>query len=255
MTLNNFLTVITVTYNSERNIRDTLESILKQTEKPDELLIVDGGSSDNTLSICKKYETKLPLRVFSGPDDGIYDAMNKGFKYSKGGIIGFLNSDDVFAYEDCVKDLKCAFDDKNTHIVYGNLVYVCSNNLSLTTRKWISGEYTEDKFETGWCMPHPAFYIRRSVYEDVGEFNLDYDLAADYDFICRCVLNKNFTVKYLDKILVKMREGGATGRNWRNIIRQNLQILKIVQRRNRRTNFIRFILRKIVLKVHQRLRK
>lgn len=255
MSSNNFLTVITATYNSDSTIQDTFESILKQTEKPDEVLIIDGGSSDNTLSICKKYEEKLPLRIISEPDNGIYDAMNKGLRHSKGGIIGFLNSDDVFAYKDCVKDLKSAFDDENIHIVYGNLVYVYPSNLNRITRRWISGEYTKDKFEKGWCMPHPTFYARKIVYEEVGEFNLEYDLAADYDFIWRCVLNENFRVKYLDKTLVKMREGGATSRSWGNIVRQNLEILKIIQRHKIRVNLTKFIFNKLILKIYQRLRK
>lgn len=249
------LTIITATYNSASTIRDTLDSVVQQESIPGELLVVDGGSTDETLSIVNSFKNKLPIRILFGPDNGIYDAMNKGLRHAKGDIIGFLNSDDILAYDRCIEDIELLFKKTATDIVYADLVYVSATDINKITRRWISGTYTKAKLNTGWCMPHPAFYIRRNVYKHIGEFNLDYDLAADYDFICRCLLSNKFNVEYLNRVIVKMREGGATNKSVKNVIKQNIQILNSVQNRKHYTNIPMFILRKLFLKVSQRLSK
>ena len=247
------LSIITATYNSQETIKDTLESVLRQTVLPDELLIIDGNSVDDTLTIVNSYLDKLPIRIISESDEGIYDAMNKGLRHCSCEIIGFLNSDDVFATQTCIHDLKNTFDTFEADIVYGNLVYVAADNLNRVTRRWISGLYSPDKLGSGWCMPHPAFYIRRHVLQSVGHFNLKYRLAADYDFIWRCLLTEHFNIVYLNKIIVKMREGGATSGSLINIFRQNIEIVDIVRNCKVDVNIPMFLFNKVVLKIVHRV--
>ena len=181
--------------------------------------------------------------------------MNKGLMLSKYNIIGFLNSDDIFAYDDILESVAHRFSTQKADIVYGNIVYVDKKNLSTVKRSWITGEYDQKKLSRGWCMPHPAFYINRKVLNHVGNFNLEYDLAADYDFILRALMMEKFNICYLDKIFVKMRVGGATNKNIKNIFKQNLQIANSLKKNHRKISFLYFFLAKLYLKIVERYKR
>lgn len=220
------ISIITVVYNNEKTIRDALNSVLGQTYKEIEYIIVDGKSKDNTVSIIKEYENKLGYFI-SEKDFGIYDAMNKGIKAATGDIIGILNSDDLYHDSTIIETVVTQFSQNPTlDIVYGDLVYVKSDNVDKVVRNWKSNAYDTNFFENGNVPPHPSLFLKKKVYEEAGLFNLDFKLAADYEFMLRIFKKHNFKSKYINTIIVKMRLGGATNQCFTNIKNQNLEILR-----------------------------
>lgn len=199
------ITLITVCYNSEKTIADTLESVLHQTYDNYEYLIIDGKSKDNTLKIVKDYEKKFKgkMKVVSEKDKGLYDAMNKGIKMSTGDIIGTLNSDDVLARPDAFNLIVNSYK-KDTDVLYADLIYV-DEKLENPVRDYISGKSTSK----AWCPAHPTMYIRKKVFDEIGYYNLKYKVSADYDFMVRLNTN-NCKFQYLKEYLVLMRMGGVS---------------------------------------------
>ena len=196
------ITIITVCVNAEKTIKDTIESVLKQSYKDFEYIIVDGKSSDDTLKIISKYDDKR-IRLISEKDKGLYDAMNKGIKLATGEIIGTINSDDILASEDIFQTIIDNFDE-NTDVIYANIKYY-NEDFSKVKRDFISGTKENDYF----CPAHPSMYVRKQIYEKIGTYNINYKIAADFDFMVRCNLN-NVRYKYIDKYFVYMRYGGKS---------------------------------------------
>jgi glycosyltransferase len=221
------ISIITVVYNNRQTIEDCILSVINQDifEKV-EYIIVDGGSTDGTLEILDKYKPFLS-NLISEPDLGIYDAMNKGISASTGNIVGFLNSDDLYYNSEILKIILQKFEEiPYLDILYGDLVYVSRNDINNFVRMWHSKSYFNSFFENGNVPPHPSLFLQRNVYESAGKFNLNYRLAADYEFMLRIFKKFNFKSMYLPTILVKMRLGGATNKNWKNIYRGNVEILR-----------------------------
>lgn len=202
------ITIITVTYNSAATIRDTLESVKKQDYPNIEHIIIDGASTDNTLQIVKEYPSVS--RIVSEPDSGIYDAMNKGIKIATGNIIGILNSDDIFADNSIIVDVAKVFERTKIDAVYGNLSYFRSGEEDKVVRLWRTKPYYERFFEDGELPPHPTLYVRKEIYDEIGVFRTDYKIAADIEFMLRLLKVKKAQSFFLDKIMVKMRLGGAS---------------------------------------------
>ena len=219
--------IVTATFNSASTVRDTIESVLAQSSTDYEYIVVDGGSKDETLTIVKEY---MPLfngrmRYISEPDNGIYDAMNKGFKMAKGDILALINSDDFFCdIEALVKISKCLDDNPLTDGVYANLCYVSPKDKNQIVRKWVTGN--QRPFKKGWLPAHPTFYIKRALYEKYGYFNLDYKLAADFELMLRFVEKYGIKLVYLEEYLVHMRLGGATSKSIRNVVKQNKECVR-----------------------------
>lgn len=220
------ISIITVVYNNEKTIKDALNSVLGQTYKDIEYIIIDGKSKDNTVSIIKEYENKLGYFI-SEKDFGIYDAMNKGIKVASGDIIGILNSDDLYQDSTVLEAVMTQFiQNPALDIVYGDLVYVKSDNVDKVIRNWQSNAYHTNFFENGNVPPHPSLFVKKKVYEEAGHFNLDFKLAADYEFMLRIFKKHNFKSNYINKTIVRMRLGGATNQSFSNIKIQNLEILQ-----------------------------
>lgn len=213
------ISVITATYNSEKNIAGCLSSVYNQTYKKIEHIIIDGMSSDNTLPIIKEHQSKN-LKIISEKDSGIYDALNKGIQLATGDIVGFLHSDDIFYSENTLKNIMDIFENKNIDAVYGDLVYV-SQDLSKTVRYWKAGAFSLKKLKSGWMPPHPTLFLRKSVYDKYGKFDTTFKIAADYDFILRVMSNQNLQIVYLPEVVTKMRIGGASNKSITNIIRKS----------------------------------
>jgi glycosyltransferase involved in cell wall biosynthesis len=197
-----------------------MNSVLNQTYGNIEYIIIDGGSTDGTVDVIKKYERKVS-RWLSEPDRGIYDAMNKGILQSSGSIIGFLNSDDMYADNKVIEQIVNCFVKNEADTCYGDLVYVDRFNINKTVRFWKSGSYHKNNFIRGWMPPHPTFFAKRSVYERLGLFNLDFPLAADYELMPRFLYKHDISSTYIPQCLVFMRTGGACSpgfNTFRNII-------------------------------------
>lgn len=202
------ISIITATYQSARTLRDTIDSVARQTWPGIEHIIVDGGSSDETLGIVASYPHLA--KVVSEPDRGIYDAMNKGIGLADGEIVGILNSDDFYADERVIAEISACFEDPLVDAVYGDLDYVHPDDVSRITRRWRAGHYQPGAFRWGWMPPHPTFFIRRRLYEQFGGFNLEMGTCGDYELMLRMVHRHGARLAYLPRTLVRMRAGGAS---------------------------------------------
>nr|ELR5079723.1 glycosyltransferase [Providencia rettgeri] len=192
------ISIITATYNSSKTIIDTILSLEKQTYSNIEYIIVDGASSDNTLDIIKKYSTKIST-IISEPDKGIYDALNKGIMASTGDIVGFLHSDDIFAYPNAIEDLVNTLVNDESQAIYADLEYVSKENTENVVRRWVSGSYKHENLKKGWMPPHPTFFMKKELYKEHGVFDLNFKISADYDSLLRYLWLHNISVSYLPK--------------------------------------------------------
>lgn len=224
------ISLITVCYNSEKTIEDTLISVLNQTYKNYEYIVVDGLSNDNTLGIIKQYENKFndKLKCISEKDNGLYDAMNKGIKIATGDIIGILNSDDIL-YDENVFELisKSFYDDIDG--IYSNLILM-NNDFTKVTRNFKSKKITKKK---GFHPPHPTLYVKSEIYNKYGNYNLDYRIAADLDFMYR-IINNNVNLKYIDSCFVKMRTGGTSTNGLKGYYKNFKESYKVLKNNKRR---------------------
>ncbi|MGA1846340.1 glycosyltransferase family 2 protein [Deferribacter abyssi] len=219
------VSIITVVYNNKDTIKDAIESVLSQTYKNIEYIIIDGASTDGTVDIIRNYGDKID-KFISEKDNGIYDAMNKGIKLASGDIVGILNSDDFYVDNRVIEKVVDVFENNNCDSLYGDLVYVNKDNIDKIVRYWKSREYKEGLFKKGWHPAHPTFFVKREVYEKYGMFNLDFKIAADYELMLRFLEKYKITTAYLPEVMVKMRVGGESNRSIKNIIRANIECYK-----------------------------
>ena len=213
------ISIITATYNSASTIQDTLRTVAEQSYPGIEHIIVDGLSNDATLEIVKTFP-HVSVAV-SRKDHGIYDAMNKGIALATGDVVGILNSDDFYATPSVLASVMQLFEDETIDAVYGDLVYVDAVNTGKIVRNWRSGTYTAQSFYRGWMPPHPSFFVRRSVYERYGHFDLRLRSAADYELMLRFLLKHRIKAAYLPQRIVCMRTGGASNASFKHRIRAN----------------------------------
>lgn len=207
------ISIITVCFNSNKTISRTIESILAQKRIQLEYIIIDGASKDNTMEIVNSYRKEFGEKGFlyiikSERDKGIYDAMNKGIKLASGDIIGILNSDDYYASDDVLASVEKTFDGNNIETAYGNILYIKNGK---PFRYWKSGIY--NSFKLGWMPPHPAFFVKKEVYDKYGLFRLDCGTAADYELMLRFLEKNKVSTIWIDKIFTYMEAGGASGEN------------------------------------------
>ena len=225
------LSIITATYNSERTLRDTMESILNQTFQDFEYIIVDGASKDATLDIIREYEPRFQgkMRYVSEPDKGIYDAMNKGFAMATGDVIGILNSDDFFTSDDVLQAVVDGFAGEYVDAVYADIHYVNTDDLTKCVRYYSSSVFRPWMMRFGMIPAHPSFYCRKAVYDQYGSFDTTYRIAADFEILLRLIFIHRIRTRYVKKDFVTMRLGGAstTGYgSWSLIMKEHLQIMK-----------------------------
>ena len=207
------VSIITVCLNSEKHIRQTIESVLNQTYKNIEYIIIDGCSKDKTIGIIKEYKPLFEGRMkwVSEPDSGIYDAMNKGIRMANGEWIGILNSDDWYETDAIQSIVKTANLNPEAEIIHGNINCVGEKG------EIISIGDGGSKFETllvKGLMPvsHPATFVKKEVYDSFGLFSLDYKIASDYEFILRCN-EQRVKFFYINKILTNFRITGVSNTN------------------------------------------
>jgi len=214
------ISVITAVYNNRDTIAQALDSALAQTHTDVELVVIDGGSTDGTLQVLQGYADRLAVLV-SEPDRGIYDALNKGIAHASGEVVGFLHSDDLFADAAVLSTIAAAFADPETDAAYGDLLYVSKDDPGKVVRTWRSDAFSAARLARGWMPPHPTFYVRRAVYEQLGGYDTSYRIAADYDCVLRLLGKGGVRAAYIPEVLVKMRVGGASNRSLRNILQKS----------------------------------
>lgn len=249
------ISIITATYNSERTLRDTLDSILAQTHQDIESIIVDGASKDGTIDVIREYEPRFDgrMRWISEPDKGIYDAMNKGIQMASGDVIGVLNSDDFYYDERVVEDIANAFSQKDIDCVYGNLVFINEKDKNTILRIWKGSQHQCGDFLQGWHPAHPTFYCKRIWFERFGGFNLRYAVSADFELMLRFIEKGQIRNTYLDRYFIKMRMGGESTGSIYNIITGNRNILKALRDNGFKPSQF-YLLRRLIPKLWDRIK-
>lgn len=208
------VSIITVTYNSEATLADTIRSVLRQSYKNIEYWIIDGDSKDGTVEVIKHFEPffKGNLHWISEADNGLYDAMNKGIRRCTGDVIGILNSDDFFTSNNVIERMVKGFPN-DADAVYGDVHFVKANNVHKNIRYYSGRIFSPSLIRFGFTAPHPSFYIRKSVFQKYGCYDTNYRIAADFELIARLCYIEKIKTKYLHIDFVTMRIGGTSTRN------------------------------------------
>lgn len=203
------ISIITSCYNREKTIRGAIESVLSQDYTDIEYIVVDGASTDGSLAIINEYKNRIS-KIISEPDHGMYEAINKGIRAATGDVIGLLHSDDFFYDNHVISHIVKKITDTGADFLYGNGLFVNSEDTNKVIRKWIGGTYRTWKVRHGWLPLHPTCYIKKDVISKRGLYNETYKIAADSDFLFRYLLGGDLTVAYLDEYIVRMRMGGLS---------------------------------------------
>ena len=214
------ISIITVTYNSAQTLEQTIQSVLLQDYENVEYIIVDGQSTDDTLSVIRNYRHKIAHFV-SEKDKGIYDAINKGIALASGDIIGILHADDFYSNDSVLSKVAKTFKETKADAVYADLHYVNKDDTNKIVRTWKSGNYTDGKFLFGWMPPHPTFFVKKEMYTKHGAYSLELRTAADYELMLRLIHKHKIKLAYLPEFIVKMRVGGQSNSSLKNRIKAN----------------------------------
>ena len=244
------ISIITATFNSGKFIESCIKSILKQNYKKFEIIIIDGLSTDSTIKKIKKLLDKHNnIKFFSEKDLGIYHALNKGIEKANGDIIGFVHSDDLLYNKNVLSNIIDVFKNSNIDGVYGDLKYVEKQNTNKVIRYWKSKDFKPNLINKGWTPPHPTLYLRKKVYEKHGLFDLNYKISSDYDFMTKIFMDNTFNFKYIPKVITKMRVGGISNKNIKNVLIKSLEDYKVIYRNG--SGGIITLLRKNTSKIKQ----
>lgn len=221
------ISVITVVFNRADTIGQALDSVASQSYPHVEHVVVDGASSDGTLEVIEGRRT-AQMRVLSEPDEGIYDAINKGMALASGDVLGLAHSDDELADRDVLADVARAFAEPSVDAVYGDLVYVRNDRPAEVLRHWVAGAYAREKLARGWMPPHPTLFVRRRVVETFGGYDTDYRIAADYEAVLRW-FSRELEVRYVPRVLVRMRTGGESNASLGRIFLKSREDLRALR--------------------------
>jgi len=223
------ITIITVCFNSAETIADTLLSVAEQDYESVEHIVIDGGSHDATLSIIEQTPNRIS-HLISETDHGIYDAMNKGLNLATGDVIGFLNSDDVYAHRSILSTVMALLKDSQVDACYGDIIFVEAYNPDRVVRYWKAGLYASKRVAQGWMPPHPSFFAKQSAYALSGGFDPSYQLQGDYEMAIRLLEKQKISTIYLPETLVRMRMGGASNASIRNVIKGNIEAYRAARK-------------------------
>lgn len=207
------ISIVTATYNSSATVRDTIESVLKQSYQDFEYIIVDGNSKDNTIDIVKEYESKFNgrLKWISERDKGIYDAMNNGIQMATGDVVGILNSDDFFTSDNILERVAKEFDMNSAlDAIYGDIHFVKDEDLTKCTRYYSSSYFRPWLLRFGFMPAHPSFYVRKEIYEKYGLYDLQFRTSSDFEMMVRLFGKHKINAQYIPMDFVTMRTGGES---------------------------------------------
>ncbi|MCD8176745.1 MAG: glycosyltransferase [Tannerellaceae bacterium] len=228
------ISLITVTYNSDKTLADTIESVLNQTYTDIEYIIVDGNSTDKTVDLIKVYEPLFHGRMkwVSEKDKGLYDAMNKGIKLASGDVVGIINSDDFYHRSNVIEHVAKVMQDNNVDVVFGDVRFVNPDDLNRTKRYYSSGKFVVNKFRFGFMPAHPTFFTYKSYFEKFGYYKLDYKIAADFELLVRFLYTYRLCFKYIPLDIMKMRLGGVSTASLKSNLIMNREIIRACKENN-----------------------
>tara|TARA_R110000850_G_scaffold62235_2_gene141827 strand:- start:287 stop:1030 length:744 start_codon:yes stop_codon:yes gene_type:complete len=232
------VSIITVCFNSESTIEDTLQSVASQTYPDIEYIVVDGLSTDGTNDIVKKYSDIVAVHI-SEKDKGLYDAMNKGIQRATGDVVGILNSDDVFFDETIIQQVVDGF--KDNDCLYADVGFYKGEILDVKVRHYSSQGFSVQKLARGMMPAHPSLYIRRGLFEQVGYYSQSYRIASDFDMVARLFSVRNFKSSYIPSEFVKMRLGGISTGGLRSNYLLNREIIHSCKANNIKTNWLKVL--------------
>ncbi len=223
------ISIVTPTYNSINTIKDSIESVYSQSYSNYEHIIIDGASTDGTHEWLE-VNSRLHSHLISEPDGGIYDALNKGFLLATGDVLGLMHSDDFYPSSNILEEVSSIFLNPSVGVVYGDLDYVSKVDIGKIIRRWRPGIFDKNKLRFGWMPPHPALFIRRSLFQKLGGFDLRYSISSDYDFLVRLFTSSGFSSIYLPQTLMKMRVGGVSNRSFPKMAQKSYEDYLIIKR-------------------------
>lgn len=229
------ISVVTVAFNAAGTVAQTLDSVIAQTHPEIEHIVVDGGSTDGTPEIVSRYGNQV-ARFISEPDNGIYDAMNKGVALATGEVIGFLNADDMYAHDRVIEMVASRMQQGDLDALYGDVAYFRSENPRRLVRRYRSAHFRPSRIGWGWMPAHPALFLHRCVFESSGPFRTDYRIAGDFEFVARVFHADQLCYRYLPEVLVQMRIGGVSTGGWRNTLLLNQEVLRACRENDIRSN-------------------
>ena len=224
-------------FNSSGTISHTIRSVLQQSYPNIEYIIIDGGSTDGTVDIVNSYGTSISKFV-SEPDNGMYDAINKGIKLATGDVIGTLNSDDFFCNNTVVQKIADAFNEESTDAVLGDVQFVDTKDNTRIFRYYSSKRFHPGKFKYGFMPAHPGFYVRRNFFETLGYYKTDYKIAADYELLIRFLYTHKIRYRYLSMPFVSMKRGGVSNKSIFSNFLLNKEIARACRENGIKTNYL-----------------
>lgn len=239
------VSIITVCYNSATTIENTIKSVLLQTYKNIEYIIVDGNSSDNTLSVVNEYNSKIS-KIVSESDKGIYDAMNKGIALASGDIVGLLNSDDCYSNEDVIRQVVDSFRQNSSDMFFADLKFINGDNKIL--RYYSAKRFSPTKLKFGIMPPHPTLFVKKEVYQKYGNYRLDFKIAADYEMFVRLLIVEKLKYSYMNSCIINMLAGGVSTSNFNSNKIINEETVKALKVNGIKANYL-CILRKYPTKI------
>jgi len=240
MRTNLLVTVITVCYNSANSLDAALKSVALQDWPNVEHIVIDGGSTDRTLAILERYKNHLSYMV-SEPDNGIYDAMNKGLDRATGDIVCFLNADDQYASSHVLSHVVKQMQEHQLDALLGDVAFFNSTDLTRIVRRYRSDRFSPKKLAWGWMPAHPALFLNKSVVQRVGRFKTNYRIAGDFDYIARAFYGQSLRYQHMPEVLVHMQTGGASTAGWRSKVLLNQEVLRSCKENGIPTNMFKII--------------
>jgi glycosyltransferase involved in cell wall biosynthesis len=234
------MTVITVTRNSATTLPDTLRSVAGQSLARVEHIVIDGASSDATAEVINLHGAHV-AKLLSEPDCGIYDAMNKGLRLATGDVVGFLNADDRYINSGVLERVATLMSEEGLDVLFGDVVFFRGDDTQSIVRRYRSDRFHPGRLAWGWMPAHPAFFMRREIYQRIGSFRTDYRIAGDFEMMTRIFQDDRLRFRYVPEILVMMRSGGVSNAGWRNSITLNAEVLRACRENGIKTNILKIL--------------
>ncbi|MEO5797741.1 MAG: glycosyltransferase family 2 protein [Rhodoferax sp.] len=234
------LSIITVCYNSAATIAESLLSVSQQTASSIEHVVIDGNSKDGTQAIVRQHGRRVATFI-SEPDNGIYDAMNKGIQAATGDVIGFLNADDRYAHPEVLATVATRMEQDDLDVLFGDIAFFNANAPDRLVRRYRSDRFRPSLISWGWMPAHPAMFVRRSVFENTGPFQINYRIAGDFEWVARAFYNKTLRYRYLPEVLVHMQTGGISTRGWRSTVLLNREVMRACRDNGIATNWFKIL--------------
>jgi glycosyltransferase involved in cell wall biosynthesis len=243
------VTIITVVLNGAKTIRSTIESVLSQTYKDIEYIIIDGQSTDGTIEILNEYKDKIDL-ILSEEDKGLYSAINKGIELATGDVIGLIHSDDFYLDNLVIQRIADEFYEKNVDTVFADLIYVKDNNLEKVLRYYSAKNFTPKQLTYGIMPPHPTFFVKKDIFKRYGYYKTDYTIASDYEMFVRLLYINKVSFSYINLPIIKMRIGGLSTGGLKSKILCNIEVVRAIRNNGINVNHI-IIFKKYPIKILQ----